>query len=166
LIDDDGFTEYVVARWQRLVRFAVLLGCSEPEAQDVVQTALERCLRKWNKVQDASDPDAYVHGVVLNTFRSARRRSWTRERPAAQVPDAWTPDATQRVDDADAILRALGRLPDNQRAVVLLRYYLHQTEEQTAAALGIASGTVKSRLSRALRSMSADPSLMSLKGTP
>ena len=59
----DEFTEYVTARWPTLVRSAVLLGCTPSEAEDLVQSALERCLLKWNRVRAAEDRDAYVHRV-------------------------------------------------------------------------------------------------------
>jgi len=76
----DEFTEYVTARWPTLVRSAVLLGCTPPEAEDLVQSALERCLLKWNRVRVAEDRDAYVHRVLVNCFRSSRRRYKKRTR--------------------------------------------------------------------------------------
>lgn len=162
---DTDFTEYVHARWARLVRSAVLLGCSEPEAEDVVQTALERCLLNWRKVQRADNRDAYVHRILVNTFTSSRRRRWHTERPVAAVPDGPGPVETDSVDEADAVLRALELLPAEQRNVVVLRFYAHLTEKQTGDALGIPAGTVKSRLSRALATLSADPNLTELRGT-
>ena len=76
---DDEFSAYVAARWPRLVRSAVLLGCSHAEAEDLVQTALERTLVHWRRVRRADDRDAYVHRILLNSFRSARRaaRRWS-----------------------------------------------------------------------------------------
>ena len=162
---DDDFTDFVVARWPRLVRSAVLLGCSHAEAEDVVQSALERCLLKWRKVQASEDPDAYVHRIMLNTFVSSRRRRWTGERPTANLPETLGPDETQRVDDADAVIRALQRLPHDQRVAVVLRYYAHLSEQQMSIVLGVATGTVKSRLSRALNTLAEDPSLGELRGT-
>jgi RNA polymerase sigma-70 factor (sigma-E family) len=163
---DDDFTAYVASRWARLVRSAVLLGCSPTEAEDVVQSALERCLRHWGRVHRADDRDAYVHRVLINTFTSSRRRRWTGERPTADPPDRSQPDATAAVDEADAVLRALGRLGADQRATVVLRYYAHLSEQQIATALGIAPGTVKSRLARALKVLAADPALGDLRGAP
>lgn len=118
---DEDFTAYVVAHWPRLVRSAVLLGCTPTEAEDVVQSALERCLRRWGRVAAADDRDAYVHRVLINTFTSARRRRWTGERPTADVPEKAVPDGTSVVDDADALVRALDRLGHDQRAAVVLR---------------------------------------------
>ncbi len=67
---NEDFGEYVASRWPRLVRAAVLLGRSPAEAEDVVQTALMRCLMSWSKVERADDLDAYVHPVLLTTFTS------------------------------------------------------------------------------------------------
>lgn len=70
------------------------------------------------------------------------------------------------MDDADALLRALRRLPHDQRVAVVMRYYARLTEEQMAAALEVAPGTVKSRLSRAMKALAEDQSLDVLRGTP
>lgn len=161
---DVEFTEYVGARWARLVRSVVLLGCSPEEAQDVVQTAMMRCLVNWRRVQRADDPNAYVYRVVMNSFASARRRRWGGERPVAVIPDAPGGDETSRVDDRDAVVRSLARLSHDQRAVVVLRFYGHLGEGQMASVLGIAPGTVKSRLSRALKLLAEDPDLAELRG--
>jgi RNA polymerase sigma-70 factor (sigma-E family) len=142
----------------------VLLGCSPQEAEDIVQTALTRCLVKWRKVQRASDRDAYVHRVLINVFISSRRRRWTRETPVPALPDHSGPDETTAIDQADAVMRSLDRLTSDQRAVVILRYYSHFSEVQTAAILGVATGTVKSRLSRALKRLAEDPHLETLRG--
>lgn len=163
---EDDFTAYVAAQWPRLVRSAVLLGCSPAEAEDVVQSRLERCLLHWRRVRAASDRDAYVHRVLINTFTSSRRRRWTGERPTADLPDAVAPDETSGVDDADAMVRALKRLGHDQRAAVVLRYYARLTEEQMATVLGVAPGTVKSRLARALAALAADRALGDLRGAP
>jgi len=158
------FAEYAAARWPRLVRSAVLLGCSPTEAEDIAQTTLERCLRKWSRVQRADDVDAYVHRILLNTFTSARRRRWLGERPTATLPESVSEDETERIGDADAVLRALRALPSGQRIAVVLRYYALLSEQQMASALGVAPGTVKSRLSRAMKTLAEDPHLNELRG--
>lgn len=159
----DEFTEYVTARWATLVRSAVLLGCTPSEAEDLVQSALERCLLKWNRVRVAEDRDAYVHRVLINCFRSSRRRRWHGELPSASLPESAAGDQLARVDDADAVMRALDRLSADQRTAVVLRYYAHLSEQQMASVLGVAAGTVKSRLSRAVKALSQDPHLAELR---
>jgi RNA polymerase sigma-70 factor (sigma-E family) len=162
---DDDFSEYVAARWARLVRSAVLLGCAPAEAPDLVQTTLERCLVKWHRVQRADNQDAYVHRVLINTFMSSRRRRWSDEQPTADPPEHGDPDATSRLDETDAVRRALDRLSRDQRTAVVLRYYAHFDERQMASALGVPPGTVKSRLSRALKTLAQDRTLAELRGT-
>jgi RNA polymerase sigma-70 factor (sigma-E family) len=160
-VRDQGFEEYAAARWPRLVRAAVLLGCTPHEAEDVVQSALVRCLVHWSRVRTADDRDGYVHRILVNTLADTHRRRSRSELPTSRFPDRPEPDGTGSVDDRDALDRALDRLTDEQREVVVLRYYLHLTERQMAAALGVPPGTVKSRLSRALASLASDPSLVS-----
>lgn len=163
---DEEFTGYVATRWPRLVRSAVLLGASHAEAEDLVQVALTRCLVGWSKVRRADDRDAYVHRVLINEFVSSRRRRWVGEMPTSVLPEVAGEDATAAYDAADALARSLDRLTAEQRTCVVLRYYAHLTEQQMAAVLGIAPGTVKSRLSRALKALAADPNLSDLRGAP
>src|SRR3546814_20011720 len=107
---DDEFSEYVASRWTRLVRSAVLLGCSPAEAEDVAQTALTKCLVHWSKVQRADDRDAYVHRVLVNTFTSERPRLLAGGRPVAVLPDHGTPARTHAEAHADPMQRSLARL--------------------------------------------------------
>jgi len=159
---EDEFGEYVAARWPRLVRAAVLLGCTPHEAEDVVQSALTRCLVKWSRVSRADDRDAYVHRVVVNTFVDHRRRMWRHELPTERIPDRETADGSLAVIDQIGVDRALAGLVADQRIAVVLRYYLDLSEAQMAAVLGVAPGTVKSRLSRALTALGADSNLTDL----
>lgn len=159
-MDKDGdFSAYVTARWRPLVRSAVVLGCTFAEADDVAQTALLRCYVAWDKVCRADDRDAYVYRVLLNTFRDSRRRRWWGERPTNVLPDQPVADRTSNVDISDALNRALAGLSRDHREVVVLRYYANLTEAQTAATLGVATGTIKSRLSRAMTQLALSPHL-------
>ncbi len=165
MTQDGEFAELAAARWRFLVRSAVLLGANVPEAEDLAQTALLHAYLKWDRVRLASDRNAYLATILVNTFRESRRRRWWRERPTERLPErAGVDSAIEAVDDADAVRRALTRLPLGQREVLVLRYYAHLGEAQIADALGIAPGTVKSRLSRALGSLADDPHLNDLTG--
>jgi len=160
---DAEFSDYAASRWRALVRTGVLLGCDVAEAEDLAQQTLLRCYLKWSSVERAADREAYVARLQLNLLRQSRRRRWWGERATDAPPERPTADGTGRVDDADALRRALGRLPEAQRQAVVLRHYLHLTEQQTAEATGVARGTVKSRLSRALAVLAADPDLAVLR---
>lgn len=86
----------------------------------------------------------------------------------AIVPERQSDDETEnvdRTDRTDAVVRALGRLTQDQRTAVVLRYYSNLSESQMGAVLGVAPGTVKSRLSRAFKILSEDPNLAELRGS-
>jgi len=160
------FAEYASMRWMPLVRAAVLLGCAQTDAEDVAQTALLRCYQAWDKVAQARDRDAYVYRVLVNCLHDSRRRRWRGETPTDDFPELAEPDRTADVELVDAVDRALAQLGDDARAAIVLRYYAHLTDEQTAEALGVPLGTVKSRIARALDRLSADPALTeAIRGT-
>lgn len=161
---DGAFSTYVEEAWPRLVRSAVLLGCSSDEAEDLVQTLLIRCFVSWSRVARARDRDAYVYRMLLNAQVDSRRRRWWRETPHSDLPEVPTPDTGVHVDDGEVVRRALNRLPQAQHRVVVLRYYADLSEQQTAEVLGIPRGTVKSRLSRALAELASDAELVDLNG--
>lgn len=159
------FEEYAHLRWATLVRSAVLLGASLDDAEDLAQTALLRCFKSWEKVQRAENIDAYVYRVLLNCLRDSKRRHWWRERPTPSLPEVADPmDAMSNVEIEDAVRRALGNLSKVNRAVVVLRFYASLTEPQIAQALRIPGGTVKSRLSRALKQLSSNQHISESQG--
>lgn len=158
----DGFEEYAGARWRTLVRSAVLLGCDLHEAEDLAQATLERCYVKWAQVERAADRDAYVARVLINLHRQSRRRRWWRERPTEVLPEVAIDDDTRAADGTETVRRALAVLTPEHREVVLLRIHLQLSERESADALGVPPGTVKSRLSRALARLSTDPDLIDL----
>jgi RNA polymerase sigma-70 factor (sigma-E family) len=144
------FSAYVADRRTRLVRTAVLLGCPRADAEDVVQTALMRCYRSWRRVSRADHPDAYVHRVLVTTLADARARRWNGELPTEVLPEG--------LDESDptsgiAVRRALAAMTREHREVLVLRFWADLSERDTAAVLGVAPGTVKSRTSRALQAL-------------
>ena len=161
---DDDFTDYVRSRWIPLVRSARLLGCGPAEAEDLVQVALVRCYGSWSRVAAASSPDAYVYRTLVNCLAKSRRRRWWGEIPVDHVPEhgSWAPDHAVAASTALPLHDALARLVPEQRAVLVLRFYADLTEQQTAAALGIALGTVKSRTARALAALGRDDAIADL----
>jgi RNA polymerase sigma-70 factor (sigma-E family) len=150
------FAAYADDNWGTLVRSAVFLGCSLADAEDLAQTTLVKCFQAWPRVSAADNRDAYVYKMLINALRDNHRRGWWRERATETVPDRLQRDVTAEVDTTDAIHRALDKLSKVNRDVVVLRYFTHLTEAQTAEVLGVPAGTVKSRLSRALAQLSAD----------
>lgn len=150
---DEDYASYVARRWVPLVRTAVFLGRSQPDAEDVVQTTLIRCFRHWDRVRQADRVDAYVHRALVNSLRKANGRRWRGELPAADLSERQIDDETTRVDARADLARVLGRLSAEQRTVLVLRYVADLTEQQVAQTLQIPVGTVKSRVARALASI-------------
>lgn len=153
------FSEYVAARRPTLVRTAVLLGCPQPDAEDVVQTTLLRCFRSWRRVVRADQPEAYVYRVLVNVLQDTRARRWNGELPTEALPE-------RPADDVDlatglAVRRALAAMSAEHRAVLVLRYYADLSERATADVLGVPPGTVKSRTARALAALAADQNVRS-----
>lgn len=149
---DAEFTEYLAARQAALLRTAYLVCGDRDQAEDVLQTALAKLYLSWDKVRDRGAIDAYVRRIVVNETTSAWRRPWhRRERATDQLPE--TAVHHDRYDDGGsaALWDVVRSLPPRARAVVVLRYYEQLSEAETAQALGISVGTVKSQSNRALR---------------
>lgn len=153
------FDEYVAARRARLVRTAVLLGCRAGDAEDVVQTALLRCYRSWRRVAQADNPDAYVHRVLVNTLTDARARRWNGELPTAELPEPSDEGRELDLSLGIAVRHALEDMRPEHRAVLVLRFFADLSERDTAEALGLPAGTVKSRTARALAALGASDHL-------
>lgn len=112
-------------------------------AAEATDEAMARAFQHWRSVAGGSNPPGWVYRVAYNYAIDRLRRR--RRRTPAVDPVVWQPEAS-RPD----LTAALSRLPVEQRAVVVMRCMYDWSEAQVAEALGIAAGTVKSRLARAL----------------
>jgi RNA polymerase sigma-70 factor (sigma-E family) len=147
-----SFEAFVAARGGSLLRYAFMLTHDAGRAEDLVQDALVKVHRRWGRVAEVEQPDAYVRRVVTNEFLSWRRRRSSSETPS--VPStAVVVDPALAVDDRDQMWRALATLPHRQRAVMVLRFYEELTDPEIAALLDCALGTVSSLASRAVASL-------------
>jgi RNA polymerase sigma-70 factor (sigma-E family) len=148
--DAASFEEYVRARSAGLGRVAYLLTGDAHLAEDLVQLTLIRVAGHWERISAARDPDQYVRRVLYTQHVSWWRRVRLEAVPAAELRDVPAEDFTGRLAVGLAVRAALLRLPPRQRAVIVLRYFEDLTEAQTAQALGVAVGTVKSQSRDAL----------------
>jgi RNA polymerase sigma-70 factor (sigma-E family) len=151
---DAEFTEFVTARSTQLYRSAYLLTGSAHSAEDLVQTALAKTYAAWWRVRSADDPVAYVHGVLIKSFLSDRRRRSSTELPVATTTESDRP-VPEPGDPAEraALLAALAGLAPMDRAVVVLRFWEDQSVARTAAELHLTEAAVKNRSLRALRTL-------------
>ncbi|MER8068425.1 SigE family RNA polymerase sigma factor [Streptomyces sp. NPDC094034] len=145
-----GFEEYVRTRQEALLRSARRLVPDPVDAQDLLQTALARTFGRWDGIADKSLADAYLRRVMINTRTEWWRARKLEEVPTEQLPDASIDDGTEQRADRALLMDILGVLAPKQRSVVVLRHWEQMSTEETAAALGMSAGTVKSTLHRAL----------------
>ena len=138
---DEGFEALYRAEYEGMVRVAYLLLDSTAAAEEAVHDAFAKVYERWRRIDV---PAAYLRTCVVNRCRDLqRRRRFERDQPIDTSALYTELDARELVD-------ALAALPMRQRAAVVLRYYEGLSEADTAAALGVAPGTVKSTVSRAL----------------
>lgn len=121
-------------------------------AEDALNEAMARALQRWKRVSRFDNRAGWVYRVAMNWATSwLRKRRRERERPIAFGP------STAELAPVDLELAAaIAALSLEHRAVVVCRYQLDWSTAQTAAALEIAEGTVKSRLARALDAIRAE----------
>ena len=157
---EQRFREFVHARTPALSRTAYLLTGDAHLAEDLVQTALFKAAKAWHRIE--GDPEPYVRRILYT-----QNVSWWRQRRLQESP-LGSYDAPTAPSDPDLRLtleQALARLTSRQRTVLVLRYFEDLTEVQTAAALGIRAGTVKSIGRQALgRLRTLTPELADLIG--
>ncbi len=152
--DEIASREFVAARWHPLARTAYLLTGDVHEAEDLVQTTMVRMHRHWTRIERRDAPQAYARTVLVHLATS----SWRRRRrmlPTEVLPERTAVDEVARSDERDALLAACRTLPPRMRAVLVLRCFEDLTEAQTAQALGVSTGTVKSQTSKALARLRA-----------
>jgi RNA polymerase sigma-70 factor (sigma-E family) len=144
------FDEYVRTRHDALLRRARTLVRNPLDAQDLLQTALLRTYGRWDDIADKQLADAYVRRVMINTRTEWWRARKLEELPVGQLPDASVKDSTEQHADRDLLIGIMKTLTPQQRSVVVLRHWERLSTDETATALGMAPGTVKSTLHRAL----------------
>jgi RNA polymerase sigma-70 factor (sigma-E family) len=142
---DAAFTEFAAGAQQQLFRRAYLLAGDRDSALDLVQNTLTAMYVAWPRI---IDPPAYAHRTLVRSFLSTKRRKVRERERLEQLPVPT--DAMPAPEHALTVLAALGQLPPRMRSVVVLRYWEDLSVEDTAAALGCSTGTVKSTSSRGL----------------
>jgi RNA polymerase sigma-70 factor (sigma-E family) len=157
------FTSYVRAKGPALLRTARSLTPNPNDAEDLLQTALTKTYLRWGRLRDVQAGEAYVRRVMATTYSSWWRRRWNDEQPTDVPPEETAPDAYGAADDRDVLRRALAGLSKRQRAMVVMRFYGDLSETETAEAMGVSVGTVKSTVARALARLreTSPPSLFS-----
>ncbi|MDP1850374.1 MAG: sigma-70 family RNA polymerase sigma factor [Solirubrobacteraceae bacterium] len=170
--DLDAYEQLVRLHQQIAFRTALVLTRDAADAEEAAQDAFVKAWRALRRFDRSRPFRPWLLAIVANEARNRRRSAGRRERltvrAGAEAPAATaagSPEGALLVAERDAWLAAaLERLDERDRQVIACRYLLELSEAETAAALGCRAGTVKSRLSRALERLRAQPEIGALDG--
>ena len=152
--DEAAFRAFVVERQTMLRRRAFLLCGNWADGDELVQEALARVYVAWPRIGEGAET-AYTRRTMMNLYLNEQRK----RRREVLTDEAPEPSPTQRAgSDPDRELAMtltdlLKDLPERQRAVLVLRFWEDLTVPQIAECTGVAEGTIKSQISRALAAL-------------
>ncbi|WP_109470975.1 SigE family RNA polymerase sigma factor [Ornithinimicrobium cavernae] len=153
-VNEEEFADFVRAVSPRLLTSAWMLSGDPHVAEEMVQEALARVYPSWRRTR-LDNPAAYARRVLVNLntdrWRKGRREVLTDDVP--EVRATVLPGPGGQVDLGLDLVSALKTLPRRERECVVLRHYLDLSERDTAATLGVSTGTVKSSTSRGLAAL-------------
>jgi RNA polymerase sigma-70 factor (sigma-E family) len=155
-----AFTAYVRERRASLYATAYHLTGDRFAAEDLLQSALFSTYRAWDRISDKAAVGGYLRRTMTNLHISAWRRRKLNEYPTEELPETVGDTDEMGGTELRAVLwQALARLPEQQRTMLVLRYYEGRTDPEIADILNISVGTVKSSIWRSLRRMREDEAL-------
>ena len=155
--DARAYEELVRPHQEIAFRVAYVITRNAADAEDATQDGLVKAWRALGRFRAGEPMRPWLLQIVANEARNRRRSAGRRAdlalRAVANVSGEAAPspeEATLGADERARLLAALEQLPEEAREVLACRYLLQLSEEETAAALDVARGTVKSRSARAL----------------
>ncbi|HET6684677.1 MAG TPA: RNA polymerase sigma factor [Gaiella sp.] len=160
--DAAAYEELVRMHQAIAFRVALVAAGDRGDAEEAVQDAFVKAYRALGRFREGAPFRPWLLRIVANEARNKRRSAGRRAELAVRVAAAASGDAAPSPEAAalsharrEDLLAALGALEGRDREVLVHRFLLDLGEEETAAALGVRRGTVKSRTSRALERMRA-----------
>ena len=159
--DEERFREFAVRQAAPLRRCGYLFCGDWHLAEDLMQNTLVKIYRAWPRITRQDATGNYARTVLLRTWLDEKRRPWRRaeigrgDLPEVSDDSIGPATAAERSWHRDVVHRALLRVPNRQRAVLVLRYFDELSIIETAAALGCTEGTVKSQAARGLANLRA-----------
>lgn len=148
--DEAAFAAITKAVYGRFLQVAYRILRDRHVAEDATQQALVRMWRKLPRLRDPARFDAWSYRLLVNACYSESRRVQRWESAPLDGHEPLVPDTARRIVDRDQLERAFARLSVDQRAVVVLHFYLGMTIAEVARTLDIPFGTARSRLGRAM----------------
>jgi RNA polymerase sigma-70 factor (sigma-E family) len=154
---DEAVSRLFATNYRPLVRLAMLLLHDSGLAEEIAQDAYVELHTRWHRLRDPARALAYLRQTVVNRSRSALRHRGVVNRFLLRQGEPETaPSAESGALAAvahDEIVAAVRTLPPRQREALVLRYYADLSEAETAEAMGVSTGAVKSHTSRALSAL-------------
>jgi RNA polymerase sigma-70 factor, ECF subfamily len=156
--------EEIVQRYQQLAfRTAYVITRSAADAEEAAQEAFVKAYRAIGRFRAGAEPRPWILRIVANEARNRVRSAGRRQRLELRLAEGFRPGEAAPSPEAAAVaseerqrlLALVNQLDEDDRLIVASRYLLELSSEETAAALGIPEGTVKSRLARALAKLRA-----------
>src|SRR6267378_3215245 len=151
--------EEIVRRYQDIAfRTAYVITGSAADAEDAAQEGFVKAYRALATFRTGAEPRPWLLRIVANEARNRVRSSGRRQQVELRLAGSYRPGgaapspeaAAVAAEDTKRLLGFVNELSEDDRQVIVSRYLLELSGEETAAALGIPEGTVKSRLSRAM----------------
>lgn len=161
---DAAAYEEIVHRYQQVAfRTAYVITGSAADAEDAAQEGFVKAYRALATFRPGAEPRPWLLRIVANEARNRVRSTGRRHQLELRLAEGYRPGgaapspeaAAVAAEDRSHLLSLVNKLSTEDRLVISSRYFLELSGEETAAALGIAEGTVKSRLSRALARLRA-----------
>lgn len=149
---DAEFAALFAGRAASVRRTAYLLCGHWQLAEDLTQVAFAKLYAAWPRLRETAAAEGYLRRILTRAYVDEFRRPSRRERLTADLPDRAAPQSDM-TDERLVLLAALAGVPARQRACLVLRYFDDCSVEETAAALGCSSGTVKSNTARGLAAL-------------
>ena len=154
--DHGAFETLAIGAADRLFAIARLIVRDSHMAEDAVQEALVHAWRDLPRLRDPERFDAWLRRLLINACadQGRHRRRWSAEIQIVKT-EPTAEDAVGSMADRDQLERGFRRLKPDQRAVVVLHFYIGLTGPEIADTLGIPEGTAKSRLHYATEALRA-----------
>jgi RNA polymerase sigma-70 factor (sigma-E family) len=151
----DVVVEAFTGQYPSLVRLAAMLLDDPHAAEDIVQDAYVRVAARHYRLRDPHKALAYLRQTVVNLARNSLRRRLVARRHAVSNLAATASAEDDAIDrfERQAVMRGLRALSRRHREVLVLRYYLDCSVEETAELLGLSSGSVKAYASRGFQQL-------------
>jgi RNA polymerase sigma factor (sigma-70 family) len=142
-----SFEAFFEAEHGRLLRAMYIVTGNAQEAEELMQDAFVAVWERWDRVGAMDEPTGYLYRTAMNRFRSRLRRAARATRRVVGAAEGR--DAFAAAEERDAVARALARLPERQRAAIVLTELLGYDSTEAGRILGVKDVTIRSLASQA-----------------